>query len=280
MVAHGVSRGRRFRQSEAPRTGRNQPVAYPGVLALVTGGSKGIGRATVAALVRDGYTVVAVARGEERLTEVREATGADTLAGDLSTSEGCAKVAAAVTQRYGRVDVLVNNAGLDTNRERPVWEQTREVWDETLALNLHAPFELTRRLTGPMIEHGSGRIVMVSSTAGDVGAAKYSAYCTSKHGLLGLMRSVAADVGPHGVTCNAVMPGWVRTTEMSERTVALEAGQRGATPGEAWAEIEAEQPSGRVVTPDQVANVIAFLASDRAHGINGETVRVSAGSHW
>ena len=248
--------------------------------ALVTGGSKGIGRATVEALVRDGFRVMTVARGKEGLREVAEATGADTLAETLSTPDGCARVAEEATRTLGRVDVLVNNAGIDTNRERAIWEQDPDVWHETLTVNLHAPFELTRRIAGPMVERGSGRIVMVSSTAGDVGAASYSAYCTSKHGLLGLMRSVAADVGPHGVTCNAVMPGWVRSTAMSDRTIGIEAARRALSVDDAWDEIEAEQPAGRVVTPAQVADVIAFLAGDGARGINGEAVRVSAGSHW
>jgi 3-hydroxybutyrate dehydrogenase len=249
-------------------------------VALVTGGSKGIGRATVETLVRDGLQVLAVARSEQGLADLAETTGAETLSATLSTREGCAQVAEEAIQRFGRVDVLVNNAGLDTNRERAIWEQEPEVWHETLALNLHAPFELTRLLSGPMVERGSGRIVMVSSTAGDIGAASYSAYCTSKHGLLGLMRSVAADVGPHGVTCNAVMPGWVRSTDMSDRTIGLEAQRREVTIDEAWNAIEADQPAGRVVTPHQVADVIAFLASERAFGVNGEAVRVSAGSLW
>jgi NAD(P)-dependent dehydrogenase (short-subunit alcohol dehydrogenase family) len=248
--------------------------------ALVSGGSKGIGRATVEALIRDGFTVMAVARGEERLRELADATGAETLAETLATPDGCARIAEEATRRLGGVDVLVNNAGIDTNRERAIWAQDPEVWHETLRVNLHAPFELTRLLSGQMVECGSGRIVMVSSTAGDMGAASYSAYCTSKHGLLGLMRSVAADVAPHGVTCNAVMPGWVRSTAMSDRTIGLEAERRNLTVDEAWDEIEAEQPAGRVVTPAQVADVIAFLAGDGARGINGEAVRVSAGSHW
>jgi len=94
------------------------------------------------------------------------------------------------------------------------------------------------------------------------------------------MRSVAADVGPHGVTCNAVMPGWVRSTDMSDRTIGLEAERREVTIDEAWEAIEADQPAGRVVTPHEVADVIAFLASERAFGVNGEAVRVSAGSLW
>jgi NAD(P)-dependent dehydrogenase (short-subunit alcohol dehydrogenase family) len=94
------------------------------------------------------------------------------------------------------------------------------------------------------------------------------------------MRCVAADVGPHGVTCNAVMPGWVRATAMSDRSIGLEAEQQGVTLEAAWDVIEAAQPAGRVVTPDEVASVIAFLARDAASGINGEAIRVSAGSRW
>jgi 3-hydroxybutyrate dehydrogenase len=252
----------------------------PARSALVTGGSKGIGRATVEALVREGFDVLAVARGEEALADLAAATGAETLAATVATPEGCAEVAREATSRLGGVDVLINNAGIDTLRERAIWEQDAEVWHETLRVNLHAPFELSRLLSGPMVERGWGRIVMISSTAGDVGAPAYSAYCSSKHGLLGLMRSVAADVGPHGVTCNAVMPGWVRSTAMSDRTITVEAERRRVSLDEAWGQIEAQQPAGRVVTPGQVADVVAFLASERSFGINGEAVRVSAGSHW
>jgi NAD(P)-dependent dehydrogenase (short-subunit alcohol dehydrogenase family) len=248
--------------------------------ALVTGGSKGIGRATVRALVDDGLTVMAVARGEDGLRELADETGAETLAETVSTPEGCERIAEEAIRRLGQVDVLVNNAGIDTNRERAIWEQDPEVWHETITVNLHAPFMLTRLLSGPMVRRGSGRIVMVSSTAGDTGAARYSAYSASKHGVLGLMRCVAADVGAHGVTCNAVMPGWVRATAMSDRSIGLDAEERGVTLEAAWDGIEAAQPAGRVVTPAEVASVIAFLAGDAASGINGEAIRVSAGSRW
>ena len=176
--------------------------------------------------------------------------------------------------------MLVSNAGVDTNRERPIWEQDPAVWRETFALNLDASFELCRGLTRHMVEQRWGRIVIVSSTAGELGAPAASAYCASKHAVLGLMRSVAADVAPHGVTCNAVTPGWVRGTEMSDRTMALDAERRGLTVDEVWAEIERAQPAGRVVTPAEVASTIAYLAGDAASGINGESVRVALGSVW
>ena len=130
-----------------------------------------------------------------------------------------------------------------------------------------------------MKEGGWGRIVMVSSTSGEKGSPRTSAYTASKHGLMGLMRSVAQDLGPHGVTCNAVLPGWVRT-EMAERSARIEAERRGITVEEVWAERDAEYPVGRVVTPEEIAAIIAFLASEEASGINGEGITVALGGLW
>jgi NAD(P)-dependent dehydrogenase (short-subunit alcohol dehydrogenase family) len=248
--------------------------------ALVTGASSGVGRATVAALVRDGFRVLGVARREQRLAELARETGADVLACALDTPEGCARAVAEAGRRLGGVNVLVSNAGIDTNRERPIWEQDPAVWRETFAINLDASFELCRALTKHMVEQRWGRIVIVSSTAGELGAPASSAYCASKHAVLGLMRSVAADVAPYGVTCNAVLPGWVRGTEMSDRTMALEAERRGISADEVWEEIEHGQVAGRVVRPEEVAETIAFLAGESSSGINGEAVRIALGSAW
>jgi NAD(P)-dependent dehydrogenase (short-subunit alcohol dehydrogenase family) len=148
-----------------------------------------------------------------------------------------------------------------------------------MRVNLDAPFHLCRATTAGMVERGFGRIVMVSSTAGHVGGARMSAYCASKHGLNGLMRAVAHDVGPHGVTCNAVAPGWVRTP-MAERSAQVEAERRGTTVDEIWRERAESYPEGRVVEPAEVAEVVAFLASDAASGMNGEVVTVALGGVW
>ena len=130
-----------------------------------------------------------------------------------------------------------------------------------------------------MTERGYGRVVYTSSTAGLVAEHAGSAYTSSKHGLLGLMRSVAQDGGPFGVTSNAVLPGWVRT-EMAERSALQESRDRGVTPDQVWAERAALYPAGRVVTPQEVAEAIAFLASEESSGINGEAIRVALGSAW
>jgi NAD(P)-dependent dehydrogenase (short-subunit alcohol dehydrogenase family) len=148
-----------------------------------------------------------------------------------------------------------------------------------MRINLDGPFHLTRLVLPSMVECGYGRLVYTSSTAGQVAEFAGSAYTSSKHGLLGLMRSVAQDAGPHGVTSNAVLPGWVRT-EMAERSASAEAGERGITAEDVWAERAAGYPPGRVVRPQEVAEAIAFLCSEESSGINGEAIRVALGSIW
>jgi NAD(P)-dependent dehydrogenase (short-subunit alcohol dehydrogenase family) len=130
-----------------------------------------------------------------------------------------------------------------------------------------------------MVERRRGSVVYTSSTAGQVAERAGSAYTSSKHGLLGLMRSVAQDAGPFGIRSNAVLPGWVRT-EMAERSARAEADERGITADEVWAERAAGYPPGRVLTPREVAEVIVFLCSDAASGVNGEAVTVALGSPW
>jgi NAD(P)-dependent dehydrogenase (short-subunit alcohol dehydrogenase family) len=130
-----------------------------------------------------------------------------------------------------------------------------------------------------MVERGYGRVVYTSSTAGLVAEHAGSAYTSAKHGLIGLMRAVAQDAGAHGVTSNAVLPGWVRT-EMAERSARAEAEGRGISPEQVWDERAALYPAGRVATPEEVAALIAFLASEEASGVSGEAIRVALGSVW
>jgi 3-hydroxybutyrate dehydrogenase len=169
---------------------------------------------------------------------------------------------------------------VDTHREQAIWLQDGEVWHDTMAVNAHAAFELARLLTGGMVERGWGRIVMVSSTAGEWGGPSSSAYCAAKHAVVGLVRAIAQDVAPHGVTCNAVLPGWVRGTAMSDRTTELTAAREGVSVEDVWARLEAGTAAGRVAHPDEVASAIAFLASEGAAAINGEAVRIALGEVW
>lgn len=259
----------------------NPPTALSrldGRVAVVTGASSGIGRATAVLLAERGARVLAVGRNTDRLAALEREAGVTGFAASLETRSACEQTIAAA-RRLGPVAVLVNCAGRGGHHDRPIWGQSGEDWRATMALNLDAPFELTRLAAQDMESLGWGRIVMVSSTAGQVGAPAMSAYCASKHGLLGLMRSVAHDVGRVGATCNAVLPGWVRT-EMSERDAERESAKKGVTVEAIWAERAAGYPAGRVLEPEEIARVIAFLAGEEASGINGEAITISLGSLW
>ncbi len=246
-----------------------------GRVALVTGAGRGIGRATAELLASRGARVVAVARTEQELAQL----GLEYVVADLGTSEGCAGAVTEAEQRFGPIEIFVCNHGIGSAHERVIWEQDPAVWSETMRVNLDGPFHLSRLLLPGMIERKYGRMVYTSSTAGEVAEFAGSAYNSSKHGLLGLMRSVAQDAGPHGITSNAVLPGWVRT-EMAERSAKSEAAERGITTDQVWEERAAMYPPSRVATPQEVAEMIAFLASEESSGVSGEAIRVALGSIW
>ena len=246
-----------------------------GRVAIVTGASRGIGLATAKLLESRGAKVMAVARSETRL----RASGLDYVVADLGTPAGCKLAVEETQKRLGPIEVLVCNHGIGLAEENVIWEQDSKVWNDTMRVNLHGPYFLSKLVTKDMVEQGYGRLIYTSSTAGETAGYAGSAYATSKHGLLGLMRSVAQDTGAHNVTSNAVLPGWVRT-EMAEASAEVEALQRGMSIDEVWEERAASYPAGRVVTPDEVAEVIAFLAAEEASGVNGEAIKVALGSGW
>jgi NAD(P)-dependent dehydrogenase (short-subunit alcohol dehydrogenase family) len=246
-----------------------------GRVALVTGGSRGIGREAALLLSAAGARVMIVSRSATELADV----GLDYVVADLGTNEGCALAVAETERRLGPIDVLVVNHGIGSAHERLVWEQDPEVWRETMRINLDGPFELARLTAGGMCQRGFGRVVFTSSTAGENAERSGSAYTASKHGLIGLARALAQDAGPFGVTSNAVLPGWVRTA-MAERSAASEAERRGISTEQVWRERAAIYPRNRVLDPREVAEVIAFLCSDAAAGINGEAITVALGGMW
>ena len=241
-------------------------------IAMVTGGGRGIGREVVLLLAAAGIRVMAVARTEAELA----ALGVDYVAADLGTAEGCALAVAETERRLGPIDLLVVNHGIGSAHERLVWEQDPDVWRETMRVNLDAPFELARLTVGGMCQRGFGRVVFTSSTSGEKAERSGSAYTASKHGVIGLARAVAQDAGPFGVTSNAVLPGWVRT-EMAERSARAESASRRITGEQVWQERAALYPQNRVLEPREVAQVIAFLCSDAAGGVNGEAITVALG---
>jgi len=241
-------------------------------VALITGGSRGIGLATARLLASRGAKVMCVARNEQQLA----ASGFDHEVADLGTVDGCEEVIASTERRLGPIDILICNHGIGSAHERVLWEQKPEDWEQTMRINLDGPFHLSRLALEGMTARRYGRCVFTSSTAGLVAEHAGSAYNSSKHGLIGLMRSVAQDGGAYGIISNAVLPGWVRT-EMAERSARQEAKDRNITPEQVWEERAALYPPGRVATSEEVAEVIAFFASEESSGVSGEAVRVALG---
>jgi len=244
-----------------------------GRVALVTGAGRGIGRRAAEMLAERGAKVMCIARSERELADV----GLDYAVADLGTQDGCADAVAATEEKLGPIAIFVCNHGIGSAHERVIWEQDPELWAETMRINLDGPFFLSRLIVGRMVEQKYGRVVFTSSTAGEIAEHAGSAYNASKHGLLGLMRSVAVDGGAYGITSNAVLPGWVRT-EMAERSATQEAKDRNMTVDQVWHERDAMYPPGRVVTVDEVAEAIAFLASEESSGISGEAIKITLGA--
>src|SRR6202050_2198089 len=200
-----------------------------GRVALVTGGGRGIGREAALLLSAAGARVMVVSRSATELAAV----GLEYVAADLGSAEGGALAVAETEGRLGPIDLLVVNHGIGSAHEREIWEQDPAVWRETMRVNLDGPFELARLTVGGMCKRGYGRVVFTSSTAGEKAERCGSAYNASKHGVIGLARSVAQDAGPFGVTSNAVLPGWGRTA-MAERSAETDAERRGISVEQGW----------------------------------------------
>ena len=250
-------------------------------VALVTGAGTGIGRASSVLLAAAGRRVMAVGRRRAPLESLcAEQGGISFMAHSLDAPEACEKVVEETTRRLGPPSILVHAAGLGGYLDRPIWEEVTEAWRATMRINLDAAFELVRLMTPAMCAAGFGRIVLLGSTAGSVGAPAMSAYSASKAALVGLMRSVACDVAPFGVTCNVVVPSWVRDTEMAERDAAEEARARSTSVEEVWRERVEASAAKRVLTAPEVAAVVAFLASPAASGVSGAAIDVTLGSAW
>jgi NAD(P)-dependent dehydrogenase (short-subunit alcohol dehydrogenase family) len=239
-------------------------------VAVVTGAAQGIGKRTAELLAARGYALALVdlQPSPATLHAVRTA-GADAmeLTGDVSNEADVQRMADAVVARFGSVDALVNNAGISFIR--PAEETGAAEWRRVLEVNLTGPFLLCRAFGRQMLEQRSGAIVNVASVAGLSGIADRAAYNSSKHGLIGLTRTLAAEWGGRGVRCNAVCPGWVKT----EMDVADQAGGSYSD-----ADIEDRVPMARFARPDDIAEAIAFLADPARSGfVNGMELRVDGG---
>ena len=241
-----------------------------GRVAVVTGGAQGIGRRTAELLAERGWRIAIVDLVQPEATmaaiEAKSGTGFG-VAGDITEEETVETFAYQVLDRYGRVDVVVNNAGISLIRAAE--ETTTEEYRRVIEVNLVAPFLMARIFAKKMLEQGSGAIVNVASIAGLLAVADRAAYNASKHGLVGLTRTLAAEWGGRGLRVNAVCPGWVKT-EMDV------ADQQGGSYTDA--DITQRVPMGRFARPEDVARAIAFLADGGESGfVNGATLTVDGG---
>jgi NAD(P)-dependent dehydrogenase (short-subunit alcohol dehydrogenase family) len=239
-------------------------------VAVVTGAARGIGRKVSLMLAERGYAVAAndLSTPEGTLNTV-EQVGVETLAipGDVSDEEAVRGMVRSVMKRFERIDVLVNNAGISLIS--PAEETTLADWRRVIEVNLTGPFLMCREFGKEMLRQGSGSIVNVSSVAGLLGVADRAAYNASKHGLVGLTRTLAAEWSGRGVRVNAVCPGWVKT-EMDQ--------EDRASGGYTDADIEGRVPMGRFARPEDIAQAVAFLAdTEQSAFVNGHTLSVDGG---
>jgi len=245
----------------------------------VTGAATGIGRATALAFAGDGYSVGLVGRRaaplEELAAELRESGGeAIACPADVASLEEVAAAIDATVEHFGGVNALINNAAV--GESGPLLEESLQQWEETLRTNLTGAF-LTTKLALPHLIERRGAVVNVASVNGILAGPGWTSYCVSKAGLIMLAKCVANDYGRQGVRANAVCPGWVRTP-MGDHDMDEMAAAQGTDREGAYARAHRQHPLGRPAQPEEIADVIAFLASPSAAYVTGATVMVDGGT--
>jgi len=246
-------------------------------IALITGGGRGIGRAIALAFAREGIRIAVAARSSDQVNQVANeiGNGAIALVCDVADPQSVARMFSDLRERLGDADILVNNAGIAESAT--ITNTSDELWQRHLAINLSGTFYCTRAALPAMLQKGWGRIINVASVAGKTGAPYIAAYSASKHGVMGLTRSVALEVAASGITVNAICPGYV-DTDMVSRGIERITTRTGRTAEEALDTLKKMSPQNRLATPEEVAAIALLLASDEGRGINGQGINIDGGS--
>jgi len=252
-----------------------------GRTAIVTGGATGIGRATTIALAQAGAAVAVGSRTASlsAFTDVvlQHDRRIVTFPLDVTSASAVADFYAAVHNEFGNVDILVNSAGIMP--DHLIADHPDDLWEETIAVNLTGVYRMIKAVLPGMIEQQWGRIITIASTAASVSAPGFGAYSASKAGVVGLTKSVALEGAPHGVTCNAISPGWVETA-MALAAIKRYAQAEGRDFDEYLTSIKQSNPQKRMLQPDEIAGLVLYLCQDNALGMTMQDLVFSAGSLW
>ena len=248
-------------------------------VALVTGGGRGIGRAIALLFAREGAAVAVTARSADELSEVEGAitdcgARAMSVTADISQPAEPGRIVQQVKDQFGPIEILVNNAGVGSSGNlRPVAEFDDDFWNLSLAVNLTAPYLMCKAVLGDMLQRRYGRIIMTATVNSKMASFHGAAYAASKHGLLGLLRTLATEVAADGITVNAVCPGPVRT-QMNDRRIEYDARRLGVSIEQQEA---SSTPIGRRLEPEEIAPLALYFASNEAAAVTGQAFNIDGG---